>query len=76
MTEDYQNIEIKKVTARVPLELAERVQSHLHSGQQQALFRQIFASLAALFESGNHTKITDYIYGSKALTLKPVKEKK
>jgi len=74
--ESYQNIQTKKVTARIEFDLAERVQIKLHSGQQQALFRQIFLSLDALFASGKHTMITDYIYGAKALTLKPVKEKK
>ena len=75
MTESYQNIETRKVTARVELDLAKRVTSKFHSGQQQALFRQIFASLDDLFAAGKHTKITDYIYGSASLTLKPKKEK-
>jgi len=74
MTPEYQNIQTKKITARIEVELANRVQFKLHQGQQQALFRQIFASLDELFASGKHTQITDYIYGASDLTLKPKKE--
>ena len=71
--EPYQNIQTKKITARIEVDLANRVQLKLHQGQQQALFRQIFASLDELFSTGKHTKITDYIYGSGSLTLRPKK---
>ncbi len=74
MTESYQNVQTRKATANIELELYDRVTSQLHQGQLTALFKGIFKSLDVMIKEDRLVDITNFIYKANELTLKPVKD--
>lgn len=63
-----------KITARIDTDLYNKVQDHLHHGQQTHLFRHVFKSLDKIISSGQFDEITDYLYKGKPLTLPEIKD--
>ena len=76
MRREYQNIETKKVTAKIEQALFFRIKNKFHYGQITRLIRNVFECVDQLIKEGKLMTIVKFLHKEDSLTLTPVKEEK